>query len=192
MVVHGFRNGSGAEVRYLNLHAPGQGFAAFMRALREGRTFSYDQEPPPAEGGLPISEAVVGADGFHVERPAQLLALLTEVDEVAIAAVRSEDYDGAPPPHVHDHHLESFFVLAGRLTLTAGDRVLAAEAGAWIQVPPGIPHRVEVSGSEAAHFLNLHTPSCGFGDFVRTLSPSIAEDVAAARSTFDQRPGATK
>ncbi len=27
-VVHGFRNGSDAELRYLNLHAPGQGFAA--------------------------------------------------------------------------------------------------------------------------------------------------------------------
>jgi hypothetical protein len=26
-VVHGFRNGSDAELRYLNLHAPGQGFA---------------------------------------------------------------------------------------------------------------------------------------------------------------------
>src|SRR3954449_6754503 len=27
LVVHGFRNGSSAEVRYLNFHAPGQGFA---------------------------------------------------------------------------------------------------------------------------------------------------------------------
>ncbi|MDQ4029944.1 MAG: cupin domain-containing protein, partial [Actinomycetota bacterium] len=49
LVVHGFRNGSGAEVRYLNFHAPEQGFADFLRALRDGRTFSYDQHPPPPD-----------------------------------------------------------------------------------------------------------------------------------------------
>jgi mannose-6-phosphate isomerase-like protein (cupin superfamily) len=39
LVVHGFRNGSDAELRYLNLHAPGQGFADYLRAMRDGRTF---------------------------------------------------------------------------------------------------------------------------------------------------------
>src|SRR6185436_11828342 len=37
LVVHGFRNGSDAEMRYLNLHAPGVGFADYMRGLRDGR-----------------------------------------------------------------------------------------------------------------------------------------------------------
>src|SRR5829696_3146116 len=63
LVVHGFRNGSDADVRYLNLHAPGQSFAEYLRALRDGRSFSYDQEPPPADGGRPATEAVVGGDG---------------------------------------------------------------------------------------------------------------------------------
>jgi mannose-6-phosphate isomerase-like protein (cupin superfamily) len=36
-VVHGFRNGSDQEVRYLNLHAPGVGFVAYMRGIRDGR-----------------------------------------------------------------------------------------------------------------------------------------------------------
>ncbi len=53
LVVHGFRNASDAELRYLNFHAPGTGFADYMRALRDGRTLSYDQEPPPADGGRP-------------------------------------------------------------------------------------------------------------------------------------------
>ena len=43
-VVHGFRNGSDSELRYLNLHAPGQGFAEYMRALRDGRSLAYDQQ----------------------------------------------------------------------------------------------------------------------------------------------------
>jgi uncharacterized cupin superfamily protein len=42
MVVHGFGNTSGDEVRYLNLHAPGRRFADYLRAMRDGRTFVYD------------------------------------------------------------------------------------------------------------------------------------------------------
>ena len=55
LVVHGFRNGGDAEVAYLNLHAPGQGFAAYLRAMRDGRAISYDQEAPPPDGGRPVS-----------------------------------------------------------------------------------------------------------------------------------------
>ena len=61
LVVHGFRNDADAELRCLNFHAPGRRFAEFMRALRDGRTFEYDQEPPPpADGGRPVTEAVIG------------------------------------------------------------------------------------------------------------------------------------
>jgi mannose-6-phosphate isomerase-like protein (cupin superfamily) len=65
LVAHGFRNASAEEeVRYFNVHAPGQGFADYMRALRDGRTFGYDQEDPPPDGGRPASEAAIGGDGL--------------------------------------------------------------------------------------------------------------------------------
>ena len=47
-VVHGFRNGSDADVRYLNLHVPGVGFADYMRGLRDGVKVPFDQHPPPS------------------------------------------------------------------------------------------------------------------------------------------------
>jgi quercetin dioxygenase-like cupin family protein len=56
LVVHGFRNASDADVRYLNLHAPGTGFADYMRGLRDGRRVPFDQEPPPAAGTRPASD----------------------------------------------------------------------------------------------------------------------------------------
>jgi mannose-6-phosphate isomerase-like protein (cupin superfamily) len=56
LVVHGFRNASEADVRYLNLHAPGTGFADYMRGLRDGRRVPFDQEPPPAAGTRPASD----------------------------------------------------------------------------------------------------------------------------------------
>jgi quercetin dioxygenase-like cupin family protein len=173
LVVHGFRNDADGELRHLNFHAPGEGFAAYLRAIRDGRALAYDQEPPPSEGVRPASEASIGAGGA---------GLLTDVEEIGIAELGD---DMASAPHVHRHHVEAFFVLEGELALTAGDRELRARAGSWVQVPPGVPHAVSAPGGRV---LNLHAPSCGFGAFLRALEETGDEAVAAARSGFDQRP----
>jgi mannose-6-phosphate isomerase-like protein (cupin superfamily) len=68
LVVHGFRNASDDDLRYLNLHAPGTGFADYMRGLRDGRKVPFDQEDPPPDGTRPSSDIT-----------------LAETDEVAIA-----------------------------------------------------------------------------------------------------------
>ena len=69
LVVHGFRNASDADVRYLNFHAPGKGFNVYMRALRDGREAAYDQHAPPADGGRPTTDAVIGGAEVAVEEP---------------------------------------------------------------------------------------------------------------------------
>jgi mannose-6-phosphate isomerase-like protein (cupin superfamily) len=163
LVVHGFRNGSDAEVRYLNLHAPGRGFADFLRALRDGRTYSYDQHPPPEDGGRPPAEAVVGGGELAPERPGLRMALLADVEEIGISEAWIDPGDASPPPHLHRRHVESFYVLDGELAFTAGGRELPAPAGSWVQVPPGVPHTFAVTGDRPARFLDLHTPSCGLG-----------------------------
>src|SRR3954449_6020177 len=85
-VIHGFRNGSTADMRYLNFHAPGMEFAQYMRALRDGREFSYDQYPPPPGGARPPGDAVIGGaealDGG---------LLLADVEEIGLAELRAED-----------------------------------------------------------------------------------------------------
>ena len=43
------------ELRYLNFHAPGGGFADYLR----GRHAGFDSEDPPADGGLPADEALI-------------------------------------------------------------------------------------------------------------------------------------
>jgi mannose-6-phosphate isomerase-like protein (cupin superfamily) len=75
MVVHGFRNASDAELRYLNLHAPGTGFADYMRGIRDGRRVPFDQEPPPADGIRPATDALVTEP--PVDTGALAIALLT-------------------------------------------------------------------------------------------------------------------
>jgi mannose-6-phosphate isomerase-like protein (cupin superfamily) len=81
LVVHGFRNASpDTELRYLNVHAPGCGFAGYLRAMRDGRTLRYDQEEPPADGGRSAEDIVITAPPF----------------ESAVVAVREAPLDGAP------------------------------------------------------------------------------------------------
>jgi quercetin dioxygenase-like cupin family protein len=54
-VVHTFRNESGADARFLNFHAPSAGFAEFLR----NTDLPWDSFDAPADGGRPVSEAIV-------------------------------------------------------------------------------------------------------------------------------------
>ena len=59
-------------------------------------------------------------------------------------------------------------------------------AGSWVQVPPGIPHTFAFTGSEQAAFLNLHTPSCGYGAFLRGLLEALTTGAGrGGASAFD-------
>lgn len=170
LVVHGFRNGSDAEVRYLNLHAPGQRFADYLRAMRDGRSFTYDQHEPPEDGGRPTNEAVVGATEHVAERPGLHVELLADVDELAISENRCDPAAEPDPRHVHRRHVESVYVLEGELTFTLDGRELTATAGTWVQIPAGVAHEYACSGHDGARFLELHTPGSGYGASLRALA----------------------
>jgi quercetin dioxygenase-like cupin family protein len=131
LVVHGFRNASDADLRYLNFHAPGTGFADYMRGRRDGRTVTYDQEEPPDDGGRPIGEASVS------DR--------VDVDAIAIS-------EATAPQEADGDGVRSYYAL-DELVLTAGGRELRAAAGSWLQVPSGVPHAV--AGSR---YLDIRTP----------------------------------
>lgn len=75
------------------------------------------------------------------------------------------------------------------MTFTAGGRELRAEAGSWVQVPPGVPHTFAFPDDRSVRFLNVHTPSCGFGAFLRGLHEASTDDkLAAVCAAFDQVP----
>jgi hypothetical protein len=48
-----------------------------------------------------------------------------------------------------------------------------------VQVPPGVPHTVALPGNRPVRFVNLHTPSCGFGTFLRDLHEARTEEELA-------------
>jgi quercetin dioxygenase-like cupin family protein len=77
-VVHTFVNDGGGEVRWLNVHAPDQGFAQYLRAARDGEDAAFDNFGPPADGGRPAADATVSAPG-EGERVASGSVLLKAV-----------------------------------------------------------------------------------------------------------------
>jgi mannose-6-phosphate isomerase-like protein (cupin superfamily) len=65
-LVHTFRNSSDSTALFLNIHAPGAGFADMMRARRDGRDEEadrFDQHDPPDDGGRPLADALVTMPG---------------------------------------------------------------------------------------------------------------------------------
>jgi quercetin dioxygenase-like cupin family protein len=130
-IVHGFRNASDAEVRFLNLHAPAVGFADYMRGIRDGRTVSYDQFDPPEDGGEDPAGATFG------EWP--------DEPEIKVFEVRGSGTE----EHQDVRHTE-IYVLDGALTVN-GER---ADAGAWVHVAPDVPHTLDGT----ARYLVVHTP----------------------------------
>jgi len=138
MVAHGFRNGADVDVRYLNFHAPGKGFADYLRAGRDGVEDSFDQAEPPADGGRPPEEARIGET--------DLLQ-----DEIEVHELRLEPGDVLQPPAAH-RRLRCLFVLEGALALA--DDVLA-EAGTWVRLSE--PRQtLACAGSEPVRFLDIH------------------------------------
>lgn len=159
-VVHGFRNSSDAEVRYLNLHAPGRQFAHFMRALRDGHPppGTYDQHPPPPDGGRPTTEAVVGGHRLLRDEPGLRVALLADLAVIRIAEVRcGPGVDSTT--QAHPDHLQSFYVLAGEMALRIGDRELRAQAGSWVTLPAATPYAVACCEPAPVRYLDLRAPA---------------------------------
>jgi quercetin dioxygenase-like cupin family protein len=187
MVVHGFRNASDADVKYLNLHTPGCGFIPYMRGIRDQQRIEFDQyDPDGVEGLRPSSEIVVGAEQFVLEAPGLREALLCDIEALAVSEAVAEQGAPAPAGHVHPDHVESFYVLDGEVGFTAAKEEGAAGTGTWIQIPAGVPHEITFAPG-SARLLTMHTPAAGFGDFLRMLGETDDEADALARSGFDQR-----
>src|SRR5215204_467875 len=130
LVVHGFRNAADADLRYLNFHAPGGGFAEYMRGEAPG----FDSEDPPETGGRTESDGYVGTGEVVTDASGLRVALLVETEEIGIAEVRTEPNGISSPAHIHPSHSESFYVINGELTFTANGSEVYATAGDWVQV----------------------------------------------------------
>jgi mannose-6-phosphate isomerase-like protein (cupin superfamily) len=61
--------------------------------------------------------------------------------------------------HVHDDEDDAFYIVAGEMTFTLGDEVVAAPPGTFVLVPPGVVHGFRNDGAAPVRMLNIHAPA---------------------------------
>jgi quercetin dioxygenase-like cupin family protein len=159
LVVHGYRNASDADVRFLNVHAPGAGFAAYLRALRDGAPHTFDQHPPPADGGRPASDATIGRGALVDDRDGVRVTQLADTAEITVAEVVVQPSASAAAAPAG----ESVYVLEGELGLAAGDGdgTTTLDAGSWVDLPAGAATALRAAGAAPVRLLRLRAPSPG-------------------------------
>jgi mannose-6-phosphate isomerase-like protein (cupin superfamily) len=164
-VVHGFDNDGPRELRFLNYHAPGSGFAEYLR----GRNDDFDQQDPPADGGRPASDALIvpPGDGERFQRRTSAITILGDLPELSFSMLEVGPVWQGIPAHDHSDQVDSFFVLDGEAELVSGDGFVPAGSGSFYGAPPGAWHGIREAPAEGTVFLNAHGPDAGFADWVR-------------------------
>ena len=61
--------------------------------------------------------------------------------------------------HVHHDEDDAFYILEGELTFIVGGEEVAAPAGTFVLVPPGVEHGFRNDGAEPVRILNIHAPA---------------------------------
>jgi mannose-6-phosphate isomerase-like protein (cupin superfamily) len=61
--------------------------------------------------------------------------------------------------HVHDVEDDAFYILDGDLTFTVDGREIAAPAGTFVLVTPGLRHSFVNRGDRPVRMLNIHSPA---------------------------------
>ncbi len=162
-VVHTFGNASGGRALYLNVHAPGCGFADHLR----GRNPDFDQHEPPPDGGRDPSDVVVTrpGDGEPFVRENRTITILADVGVLSLLEI---DFDSTfvVPPHKHDVEVDAFYVADGPAEFHSDGTWISAEGGAFTAALPSVVHGFR-SGGERSRLLNFHLPDAGFADSVR-------------------------
>jgi quercetin dioxygenase-like cupin family protein len=72
-----------------------------------------------------------------------------------------------PGPHLHREHVDTFYVLEGKLAFELDGESVAAPTGTFVAATPGTVHTFRNAGDGRARFLNLHAPGLRFDEYLR-------------------------
>jgi quercetin dioxygenase-like cupin family protein len=72
------------------------------------------------------------------------------------------------PSHVHDDHVDAFYVLEGEVEFLLESGSVRAGPGTFVAAPPGMLHGFRTDGPGRARVLNFHGPDAGFAASVRS------------------------
>ena len=169
-IVHAFTNPGPGSVRFLNVHSPACGFTEYIRARNSGEDIDperfdmWDTE----QGGPAGAVLLVPGKGELLAGPRREIYVRYEGAELEALEFHCEPGFGPVDPHVHDEHIDSFYVLEGEIEFTLGDEIVRAGPGTFVAAPPGARHGFSIPGPDRTRFLNIHAPGVGFIGRVRS------------------------
>lgn len=82
------------------------------------------------------------------------------------------------PRHVHTREDEVYFILAGELEVTVGEKTLVLRPGDTLLAPRDIPHELRNSGNNTNHYLLVFSPS-GFEEFMMATAVPAPDNAVA-------------
>jgi mannose-6-phosphate isomerase-like protein (cupin superfamily) len=139
---------------------------------------------------LDVGQAVLlgpGEGEAVADSPAKTLRLLADFDELALTWFRYPAHLDGPERHIHETHVDAFYVLSGEVSFRLGpdaDHVIRGTAGTFVAAPAGVVHTFANESAEEVTFLNIHAPNAGFGDMLRARRDGRDEEA----DRFDQHP----
>jgi quercetin dioxygenase-like cupin family protein len=168
--IHAFTNPGPGSVRFLNVHSPACGFTDYIRARNSGEDVALERFDmwETEQGGE--ADAVLLGPGEGEALPGTNRELRVKVSRGELDMLEFIDCEpgfGPIPPHVHDDHIDSFYVLEGELEFQVGDDTVRAGPGVYVAAPPGVVHGFSNPGPAPARFLNMHATAAGFVDSLR-------------------------
>ena len=93
--------------------------------------------------------------------------ILGELPEYEVIELRfGADFEGVDP-HMHEDHVDSFYVLAGEAEFLVEDEVIRAGPGSFVAAPVGVMHGFRNVGGSELRMLNIHVPNVGFAERLR-------------------------
>jgi quercetin dioxygenase-like cupin family protein len=107
---------------------------------------------------------------------------------------------GGPPRHIHTREDETFYLLQGNVEFLLGEQTVVAGPGDFVNVPRGIVHRFQNTGTDTARIILTFTPAGIEHWFEETLErapnevrvedvPDNIEEVAARYAAAAPRYG---
>jgi len=166
-VVHGFRSLSAA--RFLNFHTPDGGFAEHLRARNRGGEGGFDSEAVPPGGSTDGAVLWHGGEGEALDANNRVATIKIGREEIALIEFELRPGFDGPGPHTHDDQVDSFYVLEGEAEFQMGDETGLFGPGSFVSAPPGALHTF-ANGPGVNRVLNIHAPSAGFHEWLRSLS----------------------
>lgn len=95
---------------------------------------------------------------------------------VPTSSSRRSSRPAAAHPHIHHREEESFYLLEGTLTATAGDRTVTAGPGDFVHFPAGRRTPTRTAGMCRCKMIATFAPAGMEGWFLAALVPALDRD----------------